>query len=111
MTALPRPEAYVMPLADRASARPLTLRQLKVLRFIYDQQLAFTRSPTLREIGAHMSIRSTNGVNDHLLALERKGCIVRDHMLSRAIYITPRGRAELGYEQHVASCPTCGKPR
>src|SRR5262249_54488693 len=41
--------------------------------------------PTLREIGAHMGIRSTNGVNDHLRALERKGYLTREDMKSRAL--------------------------
>jgi SOS-response transcriptional repressor LexA len=35
------------------------------------------RPPTLREIGALMGIRSTNGVNDHLNALARHGFIAR----------------------------------
>jgi repressor LexA len=39
----------------------------------------------MREIGEHMGIRSTNGVNDHLKALERKGHLVRDDMKSRAL--------------------------
>src|SRR5690349_20694604 len=41
--------------------------------------------PTLREIGNHMGIRSTNGVNDHLRALERKGYLAREDMKSRAL--------------------------
>jgi len=41
--------------------------------------------PTLREIGAKMGIRSTNGVNDHLRALERKGYLKREDMKSRAL--------------------------
>jgi repressor LexA len=41
--------------------------------------------PTLREIGNHMGIRSTNGVNDHLRALERKGYLQREDMKSRAL--------------------------
>jgi len=41
--------------------------------------------PTLREIGSHMGIRSTNGVNDHLRALERKGYLKREDMKSRAL--------------------------
>ena len=39
----------------------------------------------MREIGLHMGIQSTNGVNDHLKALERKGFLVRDDMKSRAL--------------------------
>jgi hypothetical protein len=41
--------------------------------------------PTLREIGAFMGIKSTNGVNDHLRALERKGYLKREDMKSRAL--------------------------
>jgi repressor LexA len=48
--------------------------------------------PTLREIGNYMGIRSTNGVNDHLRALERKGYLVREDMKSRALRPIPLGR-------------------
>ena len=48
--------------------------------------------PTLREIGARMGIRSTNGVNDHLRALERKGYLTREDMKSRALRPTGLGR-------------------
>lgn len=53
----------------------------------YIQESIDTRGypPTLREIGAYMGIRSTNGVNDHLRALERKGHLKREDMKSRAL--------------------------
>ncbi len=41
--------------------------------------------PTLRELGARRGIRSTNGVNDPLRALERKGYLTREDMKSRAL--------------------------
>lgn len=41
--------------------------------------------PTLREIGLKLGIRSTNGVNDHLRALERKGYLTREDMKSRTL--------------------------
>lgn len=41
--------------------------------------------PTLREIGEHFKIRSTNGVNDHLKALEKKGHLRREDLKSRAM--------------------------
>jgi repressor LexA len=47
--------------------------------------------PTLREIGNFMGIRSTNGVNDHLRALERKGYLAREDMKSRALRPTRGG--------------------
>lgn len=63
----------------------LTQRQQQVLDFIRDSINRRGYPPTLREIGAHMGIRSTNGVNDHLRALERKGYLTREDMKSRAL--------------------------
>ena len=55
----------------------LTGRQRQVFEFITRSIDERGYPPTLREIGAHMRIRSTNGVNDHLKALERKGMLER----------------------------------
>jgi SOS-response transcriptional repressor LexA len=63
----------------------LTKRQRMVLDFINQSIGDRGYPPTLREIGSHMGIRSTNGVNDHLRALERKGFIKREDMRSRAL--------------------------
>jgi repressor LexA len=63
----------------------LTRRQQIVLDFINRCIDSRGYPPTLREIGEHMGIRSTNGVNDHLKALARKGFLVRDDMKSRAL--------------------------
>jgi repressor LexA len=63
----------------------LTQRQHQVLDFIRHSITERGYPPTLREIGAHMGIRSTNGVNDHLRALERKGYLTREDMKSRAL--------------------------
>ena len=63
----------------------LTLRQQQVLDFIRESISARGYPPTIREIGANMGIRSTNGVNDHLQALERKGYLAREDLKSRAI--------------------------
>lgn len=56
----------------------------------------------MREIGEYLSIRSTNGVNDHVRALERKGYLARRDPVppattrpSRAIRITDKGREYL----------------
>lgn len=43
--------------------------------------------PTVREIAAAFGIRSTNGANDHLKALESKGWIKRDAMVSRGLRV------------------------
>src|SRR5579862_5857264 len=63
----------------------LTQRQQMVLDFIRQSIHDRGYPPTLREIGARMGIRSTNGVNDHLRALERKGYLSREDMKSRAL--------------------------
>src|SRR4029077_1839387 len=60
----------------------LTQRQQMVLDFIRQSIHDRGYPPTLREIGARMGIRSTNGVNDHLRALERKGYLTREDMKS-----------------------------
>src|ERR1700689_5561922 len=69
----------------------LTQRQQMVLD--YTRQSISDRGypPTLREIGARMGIRSTNGGNDHLRALERKGYLTREDMKSRALRPTNLG--------------------
>jgi repressor LexA len=63
----------------------LTQRQEQTLDFIRRSIEDRGYPPTLREIGEHMGIRSTNGVNDHLRALERKGYLTREDMKSRAL--------------------------
>lgn len=63
----------------------LTKRQEETLDFIRKSIEERGYPPTLREIGEYMGIRSTNGVNDHLRALERKGYLRREDMKSRAL--------------------------
>src|SRR5579871_4843811 len=74
----------------------LTQRQQMVLDFIQESIHARGYPPTLREIGARMGIRSTNGVNDHLRALERKGYLTREDMKSRALRPTHLATQALG---------------
>ncbi len=69
----------------------LTARQQRVLDFICKAIDDNGYPPTLREIGFHMGIRSTNGVNDHLRALERKGYLTRTDMKSRTLRPTNLG--------------------
>ena len=62
-----------------------THRQREILDFISASIVERGFPPTLREIGEHFSIRSTNGVNDHLKALEKKGHLRREDLKSRAM--------------------------
>src|SRR5690606_9748418 len=63
----------------------LTQRQRDILEFISSSIDERGFPPTLREIGEHFGIRSTNGVNDHLKALEKKGYLTREDLKSRAM--------------------------
>ena len=65
----------------------LTDRQRQVLQYISQSIHSRGYPPTLREIGQHMQIRSTNGVNDHLRALEKKGYLERHDLKSRALRV------------------------
>ena len=63
----------------------LTERQRQILEFITQRIEEQGYPPTIREIGEQMGIKSTNGVNDHLKALERKGFLKREGLKSRAL--------------------------
>jgi repressor LexA len=74
----------------------LTDRQRAVLDYITTSIDDCGYPPTLREIGNHLGIRSTNGVNDHLRALERKGYLTREDMKSRTLRPTSLAYQEIG---------------
>ena len=77
-------------------ADALTQRQRDILDFISASIMERGFPPTLREIGEHFNIRSTNGVNDHLKALEKKGHLRREDLKSRAMRpVLPDGSGEL----------------
>lgn len=78
----------------------LTDRQAQVLRFFVGYSLRHLAQPTIRAVGAAFGIRSTNGVNDHLKALARKGYLMhgggrgtrRDVGLTRRALLFARDR-------------------
>lgn len=77
-------------------ADALTQRQREILDFITASIMERGFPPTLREIGEHFSIKSTNGVNDHLKALEKKGHLRREDLKSRAMRpVLPDGNGEV----------------
>src|SRR6201991_1619608 len=77
-------------------ADALTQRQREILDFISASIVERGFPPTLREIGEHFNIRSTNGVNDHLKALEKKGHLRREDLKSRAMRpVLPDGSGEV----------------
>lgn len=83
--------------------KKLTKRQQLVLQYIVQHIEDCGYPPTIREIGDHLDIKSTNGVNDHLKALERKGYLERQDAKSRALRPL---RDEHGYELHAENDDT-----
>ena len=81
----------------------LTEKQRKIWDYLRSYLKEYGFPPTMREIGDQFGIRSTNGVNDHLLALERKGYIKRSPDKSRAIEIL--GEKEESYKETFDSTP------
>ncbi len=74
-------------------SKALTARQEEVFHFIREQTQANRMPPTVREIGEHFRISSTNGVRSILAALAKKGYIKRSPRRSRGIEV-------LDFEDH-----------
>jgi repressor LexA len=87
-------------------AKGLTKRQDSILRFIIESIRDDGYPPTIAEIGTEFGITSTNGVNDHLLALEKKGYIERSSK-ARGIHVTAKAAAGL-YQNDTAMLPLVG---
>ncbi len=105
-------------------AEALTQRQRDILDFITASITERGFPPTLREIGEHFKIRSTNGVNDHLKALEKKGHLRREDLKSRAMRpvlpgggdvvplrraVEPEGGEALAVDDDLVEVPVLGK--
>ncbi|MBX3177195.1 MAG: transcriptional repressor LexA [Candidatus Hydrogenedentes bacterium] len=88
-------------------AKELTRRQRDVLDYIIECIRDRGMPPTIAEIGEEFGIASTNGVNDHLVALERKGYIERSSSKARGITITQKAAAGL-YQSEVGVLPLVG---
>ena len=88
-------------------AKGLTERQAQILQFIIDSIREEGRPPTIAEIGLKFSIASTNGVNDHLQSLERKGYITREQK-ARGIHVN-RMAAQGLYQSDVGTVPLVGR--
>ncbi|REJ68256.1 MAG: transcriptional repressor LexA [Planctomycetota bacterium] len=80
-----------MTLLDKA-----TKRQKAVYLFIRDKIRGRGYGPTVREIGDEFDISSPNGVMCHLKALEKKGLIVREKNMSRAIQLAQEPAEDRG---------------
>lgn len=88
-------------------ARGITNRQKEVLEFIIAGIRENGYPPTILELCAAMGISSTNGVNDHLQALERKGYIERSSK-ARGIHVTEKAAIDL-YSGQPGTLPLVGQ--
>ena len=70
----------------------VTERQQKVYDFIRETIEKRGIPPSMREIGDQFGIHSTNGVEGHLVALERYGLIIRERGKSRGILLPGSAR-------------------
>lgn len=78
-------------------------RQGDVLRIFLERAAAGEASPTFREIGDALGIRSTNAVADHVKALTRKGYLRRSagNGTARGYTTTRPGRSSLALMMEV----------
>ena len=82
--------------------RTVTERQQKIYDFIREAIEKRGLPPSMREIGDQFGINSTNGVEGHLVALERHGLITRERGKSRGIVLP-------GTARPTASIPLLGR--
>ncbi|MEI6040296.1 MAG: transcriptional repressor LexA [Candidatus Berkelbacteria bacterium] len=68
----------------------LTKRQKEILDFVQSFIDSHDYAPSYREIADHFQLGSIATVADHLVNLEEKGYITRDHNEARSLQLTPR---------------------
>ena len=85
---------------------PLAPRQQEVFLFIVDYQERHDCAPTVRELCEGLGVGSTNTIDYHLKALERKGYIRRREGLARSIEIIGRGATAT---RAIVSLPIVGE--
>ncbi len=88
-------------------AKGLTKRQQAILDYIIGCIRDHGYPPTIAEIGTEFGITSTNGVNDHLVALEKKGYIERSSK-ARGIVVTSKAVTGL-YHTDFSTAPLLGR--
>lgn len=80
-----------------------TPRQRQVLRLVLDSLEGRGYPPTIRDLMAALNIRSTNGVQYHLRALEDKGLLVSVEGIARGLRLTDAGMQALGHHALISA--------
>jgi len=86
----------------------LTPRQNEIYEFIRGCIQQRNTPPTILEIGERFGIRSTNGVNDLLIALEKKGYIIRVKGTARGIVLPDNTPAAVAGAKGPKKIPIVG---
>ncbi|MCA9961653.1 MAG: transcriptional repressor LexA [Anaerolineales bacterium] len=76
--------------------KPLSERQVSILRYIWSYLQENTRPPTIREIGSATDISSTSVVNYNLTKLTERGLLEREAEVSRGLRLTEKAMHEIG---------------
>ena len=92
----------------------LTARQAEILEVFRTWLLEHGVPPSFREIGKQLNINSTNGVSDHIRALERKGYLERvgANGSARSLRLTAKATVEddaPARDDAVARVPVLGR--
>lgn len=96
-------------MASRAGRGSLTPRQNEIYEFIRSYMEKQQAPPTIPEIAEKFRLRSTNGVFEHLNALEAKGYIVRHAGKARGIaLVDPDVSGKSGKGTGVRQIPIVG---
>jgi hypothetical protein len=72
----------------------LTLRQRLIYDFARECVAVRGYGPTVREIAAHLNVRSLSAVRRHLRHLERRGLVRRVAFTARTVQLAPRGNSD-----------------
>jgi repressor LexA len=97
-------------MAERTPSRgSLTPRQNEIYEYIRGCIQQQNSPPTITEIGERFGIRSTNGVNDLLNALERKGYVVRIKGIARGLALPQNAPAGAPAAKGVKRIPIVGE--
>ncbi len=75
----------------KLAVRPLTEKQKAVLGYLHSFHKQNGFWPSIREILKHFDFKSTNAVQRHIQALEKKGCIKRSPGHARAFFVYDNG--------------------
>ena len=70
---------------EHLDASSLPLRQQRIMATIHDWVVRHGYSPSTRQIGEAVGLRSTSSVSKHLASLEDKGFLRRSETVSRPI--------------------------